>query len=125
MQRIIGSLWGVALWLTVWLSPLLLAMAAGCMLVWAVQGDDYLVMHFRTVLLTAGAVGLLPALWLTERVTQALWRAQLLRHADEQQGVEQHWLPSPLAVPQKRIHMLQHWAPFSFLLICPVNLPLR
>lgn len=68
MQRIIGSLLAVALWLTVWLSPLLLAMAAGCMLVWAVQGDDYLVMHFRTVLLTAGAVGLLPALWLTERV---------------------------------------------------------
>ncbi len=68
MQRIIGSLLAVALWLTVWLSPLLLAMATGCMLVWAVQGDDYLVMHFRTVLLTAGAVGLLPALWLTERV---------------------------------------------------------
>ncbi|MFB3240474.1 hypothetical protein Q7C15_17000 [Aeromonas salmonicida] len=43
MQRIIGSLLAVALWLTVWLSPLLLAMAAGCMLVWAVQGDDYLV----------------------------------------------------------------------------------
>ncbi|WCH28913.1 hypothetical protein [Aeromonas salmonicida] len=68
MQRIIGSLLTVALWLTVWLSPLLLAMVAGCMLVWAVQGDDYLVMHFRTVLLTAGAVGLLPALWLTEQV---------------------------------------------------------
>ncbi|MFZ3401759.1 hypothetical protein LCG94_00250 [Aeromonas salmonicida] len=68
MQRIIGSLLAVALWLTVWLSPLLLAMAAGCMLVWAVQGDEYLVRHFRTVLLTAGAVGLLPALWLTERV---------------------------------------------------------
>ena len=40
MQRIIGSLLGVALWLTVWLSPLLLTMAAGCMLVWAVQGDE-------------------------------------------------------------------------------------
>lgn len=70
MQRIIGSLLAVILWLTVWLSPLLLTMAAGCLLVWAVQGDDYLVMHFRTVLLTAGAVGLLPALWLTERVRQ-------------------------------------------------------
>ena len=68
MQRIIGSLLAVVLWLTVWLSPLLLTMAAGCMLVWAVQGDDYLVMHFRTVLLIAGAVGLLPSLWLTERV---------------------------------------------------------
>lgn len=64
MQRIIGSLLAVALWLTVWLSPLLLTMAAGCLLVWAVQGDDYL----RTVLLIAGAIGLLPALWLTERV---------------------------------------------------------
>ena len=37
MQRIIGSLLAVALWLTVWLSPLLLTMAAGCLLVWAVQ----------------------------------------------------------------------------------------
>ena len=63
MQRIIGSLLAVELWLTVWLSPLLLAISAGCMLVWAVQGDDYLVMHFRTVLLTAGAVVLLPALF--------------------------------------------------------------
>ncbi|AXV33884.1 hypothetical protein BFW41_08115 [Aeromonas hydrophila] len=68
MQRIIGSLLAVALWLTVWLSPLLLTMAVGCLLVWAVQGDDYLVMHLRTVLLIAGAIGLLPALWLTERV---------------------------------------------------------
>ncbi|AGM44628.1 hypothetical protein [Aeromonas hydrophila] len=68
MQRIIGSLLAVVLWLTVWLSPLLLTMAAGCLLVWAVQGDDYLVMHLRTVLLIAGAIGLLPALWLTEQV---------------------------------------------------------
>lgn len=68
IERIVGALLTVALWLALWLSPMLLTMAAACGLVWGWQGGDYLVAHITMVLAVAAGVGLLPACWLSERI---------------------------------------------------------
>ena len=56
------------LWLGIWLSPMLLTMAAACLMVWGWQGADYLVNNIAMVLTLAAGLGLLPACWLSERV---------------------------------------------------------
>lgn len=68
MGRILTGLLSAALWLALWLSPMLLTMAAACLVVWGWQGGDYLVAHFATVLWLAAGAALLPACWLTERI---------------------------------------------------------
>lgn len=68
IESIVGGLLLAALWLGVWLSPMLLTMAAACLMVWGWQGADYLVNNIAMVLTLAAGLGLLPACWLSERV---------------------------------------------------------
>lgn len=67
VERIVGGALLAVLWLGIWLSPLLLTMAAGCLLIWGWQGAEYLVTNIAMVLVLAAGLGLLPACWLSER----------------------------------------------------------
>ncbi|WP_236752756.1 hypothetical protein [Aeromonas caviae] len=68
MERIVGGLVMVVLWFGIWLSPMLLTMAMGSLVVWGWLGADYLVNHIAMVLILAAGMGLVPACWLSERV---------------------------------------------------------
>ncbi|MNJ19530.1 hypothetical protein D3C77_138520 [compost metagenome] len=68
IEGIVGGLLLATLWLGIWLSPMLLTMAAACLMVWGWQGADYLVNNIAMVLTLAAGLGLLPACWLSERV---------------------------------------------------------
>lgn len=68
VERIAAGLLLAALWLGIWLSPILLTMAAACLMVWGWQGADYLVSNILMVLMLAAGIGLVPACWLSERV---------------------------------------------------------
>lgn len=68
VERIVGAMLAAALWLGLWLSPMLLIMATACLLVWGWQGGDYLVNNIAMVLALAAGMGLVPACWLSERV---------------------------------------------------------
>lgn len=68
VEKLVGGLLVVVLWLGIWLSPMLLTMAAACLMVWGWQGADYLVAHIVMVLALAAGAGLIPACWLSERV---------------------------------------------------------
>ena len=76
IEGIVGGLLLAALWLGVWLSPMLLTMAAACLMVWGWQGADYLVNNIAMVLTLAAVLVLLPACWLSERARK---RHDLLR----------------------------------------------
>ncbi|MGY3856941.1 hypothetical protein [Aeromonas intestinalis] len=68
IEKVVGGLVMAALWFGIWLSPMLLTMAAACLMVWGWQGADYLVANIAMVLTLAAGAGLLPACWLSERV---------------------------------------------------------
>jgi len=68
MERIVGGLVMVVLWLGIWLSPMLLTMVMSSFVVWGWLGADYLVNHIAMVLILAAGMGLVPACWLSERV---------------------------------------------------------
>lgn len=68
VERIVGAMLAAALWLGLWLSPMLLIMATACLLVWGGLGTDYLVNNIAMVLALAAGMGLVPACWLSERV---------------------------------------------------------
>ena len=62
IEGIVGGLLLATLWLGIWLSPMLLTMAAACLMVWGWQGADYLVNNIAMVLTLAAVRCLLPAL---------------------------------------------------------------
>ncbi|MGL5812163.1 MAG: hypothetical protein ACRCYW_02350 [Aeromonas sp.] len=72
VEKFVGGLVVAALWLGIWLSPMLLTMVVACLMVWGWQGADYLVAHIAMVLALAAGAGLLPACWLSERVRKGM-----------------------------------------------------